>query len=307
MLIQKLLFSLFKKKVESDWRNTKITKNMEVEYKRLKPIIEKCYTNVTNWHGTGRYHYSTIGNSKYEEVNTNKVVDVLRQILENHGLKPHEDPWVQIDKQYSSSISTTPWRMYARTYVELHMPEGENLSTVYGKREDIIKFFFYYTLLSTPLKAFIKSMSKSFDKKELANKGPVWAKTINSKFQSKGNAYSDFLYILGKGNSDIKNNYGILIGLRVKHLKTARINPIIKMFETRFTEKMRLKDISHFEVPWNKVEKTKLLLNKYKVDIPVLPIEVCEFYNSKNPIRFSSNKITLPSFTKEEYIQHYRN
>lgn len=304
MRIQNFLSHRFQNKIDTDWRTVTIPKDLIEDYERLTPIIKNCYSKVAYWHGTGRYHYSITGDSKYENVNTKKIVDVLEQIIVEQGLKPHKDPWVRVNKQYSSSISTTQWRMYARTYAELHLYTGKEIVPVYGKRTDIMNFFFYYTILSTPLKAFVRSTLRAFDKKDFANKGPVWAKTINNNFQSRGNAYSDLLYILGKGSSDIKNNYGILVGIKGNKLKRAKINPIVQMFETRFIEKIKLSDISHLEVPMDNVKETQKLLSKYNIVIPILPIEVCEIYNSKQPIRYN-NSNTLPSFTREEYFQHY--
>jgi hypothetical protein len=72
------------------------------------------------------------------------------------------------------------------------------------------------------------------------------------------------------------------------------------MFETRFTEKIALERITHVEVPCLALEETKVLFKKYRVKIEVLPIEVCEIYNSTLPIMFFPTKTDLPRVDYQE-------
>lgn len=114
------------------------------------------------------------------------------------------------------------------------------------------------------------------------------------------------LHVVGTCKSNIRNNYPILIGIDAKNLKQAKVNPIIAMFETRFTENIRLENITHIEVPANKVPETREMLKRNKINIIVLPIELCEIYSSRKPIRLISGDDKLPSFTYQQYIEYYK-
>jgi len=51
------------------------------EYQVKLPEIRELYKQAWRWHGTGRYHY-----------HKDQVIDVLKEIADNGGLIPHEDP-----------------------------------------------------------------------------------------------------------------------------------------------------------------------------------------------------------------------
>jgi len=307
MFLRQLLFDNFTRKANQEWNRKVIPASLLDQYKELSPQIEDCYKNATHWHGTGRYHYDTDGQSKYDVVNTDELIDVFERILTENGLKVHDDPWVKVNGRYASSISTTEWRMYARIYAELHEANGEHIEITYAKRKQIINYFFYYTLLSTPLFALYKGVVAAFDKTRYATKGQDWVKTINNTVRSKGNAFTDLLKIMGECESTIDNNYGILVGIDGTDIGQAKINPIIGMFETRFTGNITLERITHFEVPLANISTIKDLLKKHKVSKPVFPIELCEIFCSTQPIRFFHNSTKLPTFKLQDLIWHYKN
>ncbi len=306
MFLRKLLFNHFKNQVHKKWQSITIPDELKNEFSNLEEQITLCFAKTTHWHGTGRYHYDTQGNSKYSNQLSNKTIDVLAQIITDNGLKPHDDPWVITNMKYTSTISTTEWRMYARVYAELHSSEKYPILYTFGARKDIVNFFLYYTLLSSPPIAYYKGLGAAFSKKRFGNKGPIWAKTINNSIESKGNAFTDLLDILGECTSNINENYGILFGINALKLKYAQINPIIAMFETRFTELVSFDHITHIEVPLRKVSEIKALLNEHAIEIPVLPIELCEMYAANLPIQFSAQNNELPQFPYDKLVTHYK-
>lgn len=258
--------------------------NLVSLYKRYKTKLRNIYNQAYYWHGTGLYHYKTL-ESKYKGVLDFEVEKTLKNIIREGGLKPNDDPWVKTHKEYSRTVSTTPFRIYGRLYAELHTSGNDKLEVTYGNRLLFSKFFIAYTLAVADLKTLIKYLIASFADGRFSKKGPVWAKTINNTLISKGNAISDFIEIVGKAKSNIKGNHGILIGIKKKNFNSATMNKTISLFETRTRDKIPLTSFSHIEVPVKYLNQTEKLLKKYAVSIPVIPIEVGEIYFSK--INFS--------------------
>ncbi len=246
--------------------------------------LNKIYQEAYYWHGTGRYQYKTIGNSKYESVSTKQKFDVLENIFKEGGLRPHEDPWIKTNGEYSRSISTTKFRLYARLYSQLHMFKGADIKLSYGDRLFFSKFFIYYTFANATPLVIIKFILASF-LKQFKTKGIIWAKTINSNLKSKGNSMSDFINIVGKERSNIKGNIGILIGIKKEGVKPVEMNKYIQLLETRSRERVDLKYFSHLEAPIKDVQNIIKLTKKYGVSIPIIPIEFGEIYFSKYNIQ----------------------
>lgn len=144
------------------------------------------------------------------------------------------------------------------------------------------------------------------DKSRYATKGPTWAKTINNTIQSKGNAYADLLYIMGECTSNISNNYGILFGIKQTKKVEAQINPIIAMFETRFTEPLPFNDLTHIEVPLAHLQETETILRRNNIHLPIFPIEICEMYTASQSIQIFPHSNKLPQFQYRELVEHYK-
>lgn len=305
-MITRLLYSWFKKKTLRRASNQMHAFNKS-EFQSYKPMIEFCFKKALYWHGTGRYHYSY--NDKYQDYERNPPVeDTLMKIVEEGGLLPKFDPWVSIAGKHTKSISTTRWRMYARTYAELHNTSEEDLKYTFGSRKDIIKFFLWYTLFSVPTRAILMRRSgirTGFDKKRYAHLGPVWAKTINNTLTSKGNAFSDLLHVLGRSFSNIPGNHGILFGISSDSQLPVEINPIIRLFEERFTSTIGLKDITHIEVPLRNVTEVTLLLKRLKRKVTVLPMEYCELFARSQGIRFGFGTDSPPLLSTQAVVDYY--
>ena len=253
-------------------------------YNTYEKDLDMIFKKTTYWHGTGFYQYKTLGDSKYQKVSKTKIFNVLESIIAEKGLRPHQDPWIKTQRQYSKSVSTTKFRIYGRLYSELHMNPKNKLEITYGDRLYFAKFFIHYTFANSPLKIIFGFIVSSFMKK-FATKGQLWARTINSNITSKGNAMSDFINIVGNQKSNIPNNFGILIGINNKGVEPVEMNKYIALLETRSRIMVNMNNFTHIEVPLKNINQTMKFLNKYNVKLPIIPIEIAEVYFSKYNIQ----------------------
>lgn len=285
-MFRSLLLKYFERITRKKWLRNNHRDEYQGIYEENKEKIEEVYSKATHWHGTGRYHYQVDGNSKYEgNLNVDSLEDVLNEVLNKGGIIPSLDTFIQSDKEYKESVSTTMWRIYARVYLELHSTDETAPKITFGDRNDFIKFFLLFSILSVPIWGLPIAYYKMYRDSRLKEKCPKWASTINNTFSSKGNTAADLINICGKGRSTIKGNYGLLFGFSDKGLVKADVNPMVTLFETRFPKPIGLENITHIEVINSKVEEVRKLLKVRGVYIPVLPLEACEIYASKIPFK----------------------
>ncbi len=101
--------------------------------------IKSLYAQTEYWHGTGRYCYAEDGS----------VVDILKGIIKDGGLVPHEDDWDR-KRGKIQSISMAPARMYARLYACMYMPNGERIENEFGSR-NLWGYYFFGTAKAVAL------------------------------------------------------------------------------------------------------------------------------------------------------------
>lgn len=236
----------------------------ETEMEVLKEI-ETVYSQVWRWHGTGRF--------EYRDENT---IDVLKQIISDNGLIPQPD---KMDTTVGAmeSISTASSRMYARPYADMHNDRDKSLSYRYGKGSFWSKYFMAPAPVegAIELKLWQKEPRDKFGETMLrALHG--WKRKINKTPRVKG------LYNGMNEGSDIKNNYPILIGLKQSAFVAIPISKTLSRHESRSTDAIPFSAITHIEVPSVNVEETRqLLIVNGLGSLPVIPIEVAEYYCSK--------------------------
>lgn len=236
------------------------------EYIRSLPRIRDLYASTEYWHGTGRYKYNEDG-----EIN-----DILKGIILENGLRPHEDEWDR-SRGVMHSISVTPARMYARLYAGMYCPAATRIRNELGSRElwgyrflgvsGLVGMFEYMPNL--------RRMRLGDDSTSLIpgyrEKSKRWTAKVTAQ---KHDLKHTFLY-----GTDIGENYPILIGIKHGFVQSAQTSRFIGLHEKRSEIPISLDQISHIEVPQSRVAETKAMLESAGYpDIEILPIEFGEEY-----------------------------
>lgn len=253
------------------------------QYHSYLPEIESCYQLAEYWHGTGRYHHYHAGHSRYEGVDTNRVVNVLESILEDGALTQHEDPWVRFGGQLKKTISLAPSRMNARLYAHIHLREGVWLEYVFGGTR------FWWGLF------VMLALWKIFTKRDEKERGFVKLVLFNKNFLKHIRAWGNAVHRLERYpilplwrvydlRSDISDNYGVLFGIKREAVQGGLV-PFVKGLETRVEHEIKLDDMTHIEVPLENVEETKRMFAAKNVFLPVIPMEFGELYCSQFPLK----------------------
>lgn len=265
-----LLINIFKYDREND------PLKMVLEYKKYKPMIERVFKQTHYWHGTGRFHYQYLGESKYHSGVSDMKVDVLMSVIKRGGLQPQYDFWTGL-----KTVSFTRNRIYARAYAEFHQFEQTPVSYVYGTTG------FWFWILGTK-QAFtgnlllnIKSVNSGYKDKTFLNNFSRWASYVQNHPIKQAVSFFTFY----KLRSSIRNNYGIVIGINNKRIKEVHYNPTVERFESRCTHQIKFEDMTHIEVPLRNVKETENILRNNKISVPVISMEYCEMYC--NLIEFS--------------------
>jgi len=223
----------------------------------------KQYTDVAKaaqyWHGTGRYHHDD-----------DRLMDVLTAIITHGGLKPAYDAYAIFSAgTVMHSISLTTRRIIARSYADMH-GKGYKEPNRYGDALTWASYYyglFYaklYTLNAVKLRRHWKRWhSLTHDE----NGDNTWGKKVNKQAKDVWD-----IFCLG---SDIPGNYPIVIG--VKNIKSqVDFSSVFAAYEVRTLETVMLDDISHFEVPDDKVAVTQQILASHGCTLPVFAIELGE-------------------------------
>lgn len=239
------------------------------EYQRALPQIKDLYSQAWRWHGTGRYQYTP---PNYETKR-----DVIQGILQNNGLVPHRD-LLDYSRGIMYSISTSPSRLYSSLYAQLHYEKGKRLRnpflTGYGWA------VFMRGIAETAITKDRQLLNRQFRQdKGLTNDGTLYfhQKYTKSAVQPKE-------MIMG-GQSDIQDNYPILIGITKNAFPEEDIAVVLRKHESRSTVPIEMNKFTHIEVPLVHVNEVKTLLKEtgYE-DTVVLPMEWGEAYSKTLPI-----------------------
>ena len=225
-------------------------------YNKNKKTILKILKNTDCYHGTGAYQYF-YKKDKYSSSEPLGIKFVLRNII-TKGLKPGRDLFNDTFKTGTKkSISLTINRVYARTYSELFFEEGTRLNYTYGP-----PLFWNIGVFTRVVVGWIKA---KFKKNNLNKDGKIarkrfkimvknWTKSFRNDKRARNNM---FVFVFG-GKSDIKGNFGIILGIKKNVIKPIKINyPNISMDEVRTNNQIKPKDFTHIQVPLAKIRFVK--------------------------------------------------
>ncbi len=216
--------------------------------------------SATLWHGTGRYHHSDAG-----------IQDVLQSILDQGGLKPAYDAYAIFSSgQEMYSISLTPYRIIARSYSDIH-GKGYQEPNRYGDALMWVSYFYglFYAKMYTRNAITTKRYYKKWHSLAHDTNGDnTWGKKVNKNAR-------DVWDVFGLG-SDIPGNYPILIGVRQVE-ERVNLSPVFEAYEVRTAAGIMIANITHIEVPEEKVGMTKEILASHGLEKEVVPIELGEY------------------------------
>ena len=250
------------------------------EYESYIPQLQHCYAEAGFWHGTGRYHYLNPDDSRFENSNGSRTLNIFESILTNGGLNNHQDLWYH-DEQLKKTVSIAPTRMHARMYAHIHLYEGTWLEYVFGGT----KFWMGVIAVLAVKELCTTRENRAFIKRFLFNKTAlrsfrIWASAIRNcdefKILPLWRAYDL--------RSDIPGNHAILFGIKRSAIQGEGVLPFIKNFEIRVARPISLDEMTHVEVPIKNIESTKKLLEEKGISLPVIPLEFGEFFSSRLPL-----------------------
>lgn len=250
-------------------------------YEHYFPCIQKCLEEATYWHGTGRYHYQYQGESRYESVRADALLDVLGSLVEQDGLIPHHDPWIDSG---GKTVSLATVRMHSRLFARIHLYEKDTLTYELG---DIRFWVILYTkllLLWTirnvyNCRQFIAGLFRRGSYTDLQ----TYASALRKPHGNRAVAFGD-LITMQAVTTDIPGNYPILIGISKKNLQTVDTIPLTHAVEVRSLQPVMLQNFTHIEVPLVKIEETEKVLKEKGVELAVLPLEFVDIYVSATPL-----------------------
>lgn len=261
-------------KVRFTWLVRKLDKRAKkrfIQKTKLSQFCEadqQCYEeltkNTTLWHGTGRYQHSIDGD-----------IDVLESILKRGGLRPVEDAYaIFSDGKIMQSISLTPLRIIARSYADAN-GKGFREQNRYGDALMWTSYYYglFYARLYTRDYSSMRKHYKTWHSLTHDENGHnTWGKKTNRLAE-------DVWDIFGLG-SDIEDNYPIVFGIKDIDEKID-LSPTFSKHEIRTSSEIKLRQLSHIEVPKIHVSAVKALLSKHQQAIPVSSIEVGELKASR--------------------------
>lgn len=256
-----------------------ITQSQEKVFAEIETILQ----NTEFYHGTGRYAYEIINESKYEGT-SNQTTDILEKIL-TEGINPNkdlfnDDLFLEASK---NTISLSKNRTYAKLYAMLFMDQNQKLDFQFLSQ----KFLWFMFLLLISKKILFKTsgkfLKKSFLKRLESKSKPksydvnLWSSTFRNDNKYKGKSLS----LLLNGNSTIHENYPVVLGVKRNQIQTLNLDnkPHFKIFESRTDQSILPEKISHIQVPFKKIDETQILISKFDLEIPILPLEYLELYN----------------------------
>lgn len=234
------------------------------KYQELLPTIKELYKNCEFWHGTGRYKY---GKDK-------EIHDILEGVIKNDGLIPHEDDWDN-KRGPVHTISLAKSRMYARLYAGIFNPYGAPIQNELGSREMWGTYFFGsigVRFLLENLRSLTRSgvqESRVTYRKKLED----WGAKIST--ENKGRSFVETFL----DGTDIEENYPILMGVKKDTVSQTQGSKYVDVHEGRSEQSIAFANISHLEVPQEKTEEIRKVLDDAgHQEILVIPIEYGEEY-----------------------------
>lgn len=168
------------------------------------------------------------------------------------------------------SISTSPSRMYARLYAELHAHENAKIKNQYGST----RFWLAY---------FMGILARDYMKEHKPTLISVLHGLREAKrWPTKVTTKTPSLFAAFKLGSDIKGNYPILIGIQRDAFREAKSSACFQRHERKSMTPIAVGAFSHLEVPAIYVSETKKILKNHNYNnVAVIPIEWGETFCSR--------------------------
>ncbi|NTU47179.1 hypothetical protein HGA88_06140 [Candidatus Roizmanbacteria bacterium] len=244
------------------------------EYRMAIPDLRTAFDSTWVWHGTGRY--------QYDPRNRNTVRDVLQTIISEDGLIPHTDV-LDFTQGKMESVSTSPARLYSLMYAQCHFEKGHSFFG-YGRNGLIWSYYLAPMAWRGLIETFI---DKNPDYTQMLDK------TAREEFSTNASGFHDkYSQIKPRksdmfkgGVSDIAENYPILIGIKSGSFEQSPIGKLLDKHELRSQTPISIENFTHFEVPENKVQEVKMLLQQANKTVPVYPIEWGTEYSKQLPLK----------------------
>lgn len=238
----------------------------QVEYQRAAKDTEY-------WHGTGRYQYGNDG----------QVIDILQSVFKNGGLIPqHEDNY---NPEQAGQLSTS---LGLNRDVSLKYADANNKNPTAIERNLTWQAFFQHwedtkEAIAERTKAKGRAEGKT-DEEAMAERWQQIQKQRPYASHYRKNAGHEPVKETFMAGSDIEGNYSMLFGVR--HLDTAKSPEGLANHEVRVEGGVPLNQITHIEVPRDKINETQERIHSIKErlssegknipEIPVVAIETGE-------------------------------
>lgn len=235
-------------------------------FEQYEPQIHELYSQVDQWHGTGRY---SIVYEDEDRTQVKEVQDVLEHICDS-GLEPQPDNFDKLRGRGTSSVSTTSSRPYAMMYAAVHN------GGVLKYRFHDSKFWARVTAIGA-IKKFPGIVLDEYRTNGLAGIKETYP-TIYRK-----NKWKDMKNWKKKADPAIlPGDYPILIGMREGAFDPVRMSMLIRAYhEQRAHQPIPIDKLTHLEVPLGNMEETRKVLATKGITVPLIPIEMGEIYSSK--------------------------
>lgn len=225
---------------------------------------QTAYTTL--WHGSGRFRYDDQGK-----------LDVLNQVIVQEGLCPGYDVYgIFSGGEVMNSLSLTNSRMIGRSYADT-FGKGYKETSRYGDALMWVSYYYglFYARMYTAGLVLVRKYYASWHRLAHNKDGHVvWGKRSHPLARSVWD-----VFCLG---SDIQDNYPILYGVRTVRSRQ-KLAKIFQEYEVRSADIVTFEDITHIEVPEERIEATRKILAKHKINIPVFSIELGEYFSSRRP------------------------
>jgi len=257
-------------------------KNIEIEksYAEHQVLVGQLLKKTKYWHGTGRYRYEYIGDSKYNGVHHSTVVDGLNKIFKQRGLLPNYDPWMQKSIGVSHTLSLANQWFYAKLYANNYQSEQQSLQFEIAPAEFWYRIVMWLHTTEHYCVSVIKFMREFVLSAGLRHQALVWL----SSFRADAFSRKWPILKLLTARSDIKNNYGIIFGIS-KNIQTMDLMKEAKFLEARTQEEVSFESSTFMAVPYINVNETKELAKQCSIDVPIIALEWIERHMSQRSFR----------------------
>ena len=238
------------------------------EYQVKLPEIRELYKQAWRWHGTGRYHY-----------HKDQVIDVLKEIADNGGLIPHEDP-LDYTRGVMYSVSTSPSRTYSSLYAQLHYEKGKRLRNPF---QTTAGWLYYVSSIAWSAAVNDRRLfrRKFREQHNLSDEGTAYFHNKYAKTKIRGKD------MIKGGVSDIVGNYPVLIGINEGAFKEVDIAKVLQTHESRSETPISIADFTHIEVPAGNVAEVQNLLRQFgREQTPVIALEWGEELCKSLPVSY---------------------